>query len=238
MTTHSHVEGGIADCKTRAFPGDTSKGEIAIVRAGEFEEQGPHVQALHDDVEFPNGHRDTLVRVTRSPQAADGVVVVPITPAHRIVLVRQFRHAPRTWTWELPRGATEPGATPGATMHEELLQEIGYQAIDAPFSLGRVIPDSGTLHEIPFLVAVSVREHPEGAQPDANERIAGHTAVSYDELWHLCVAGAINDSFTMAAALRLRPHFNAGRFEIDQRYIHKYSAFEFTDRSHTKPPAL
>src|SRR3954470_11817689 len=133
----------IGDAKTRAFPGDTAKGEIAIVRAGEFDENGPHVQVLEDEVEFPGGRRDSLVRVTRSPHAPDGVVIVPITEADEIVLVRQFRHAPRTWTWELPRGATEPGRTPGATVHQELLQEIGYQATDAPFSLGRVIADSG-----------------------------------------------------------------------------------------------
>jgi ADP-ribose pyrophosphatase len=222
------TDSDIADAKTRAFPGDTAKGEIAVVAAGEFDEDGPHVQLLLDDVEFPGGRRDTLVRVTRSPRAADGVVIVPITAVHDIVLVRQFRHAPRTWTWELPRGATEPGRTPGATLHEELLQEIGYQAIDAPFSLGRVIADSGTLDEIPYIFAVRVRPHPRREpQPDANEVIAGHVALPYEKLWHLAVSGALNDSFTLAATLRLRPHFTNGRFEIDQRYVHKYSAFEF-----------
>jgi ADP-ribose pyrophosphatase len=218
----------IADAKSRAFPGDTAKGEIAIVRAGEFDENGTHVQLLEDEVEFPGGRRDMLVRVTRSPRAADGVVIVPITDNDEIVLVRQFRHAPRTWTWELPRGATEPGRTPGSTLHAELLQEIGYRAVDAPFSLGRVIADSGTLSEVPYIFAVRVQPHPaREAEPDSNERIAGHSAVSYETLWHLAVSGALNDSFTMAATLRLRPHYRDGRFEIDQHYIHKYSLFEF-----------
>jgi ADP-ribose pyrophosphatase len=218
----------IADEKTRAWPGELSRGEIRIVKAGTFDPDGPHVQLLQDEVEFPGGHKDTLVRVTRSPEAEDGVVIVPIDDEHRIILVRQFRHAPRIWTWELPRGATEPGKVPLGALHAELLQEVGYQAVDAPFSLGRVTPDSGTMHEIPYIFAVRVRPHPEKRpSPDANERIVGHTAVTYDELWRLCVTGAINDSLTIAATLRLHPHFRDGRFQIDQSHIHKYSAFEF-----------
>src|SRR5690349_4486116 len=69
----------IADVKTRAFPGDTEKGEIAIVRAGTFDENGLHVQLLEDEVELPGGKKTTLPRLTRSPHAPDGVVVVPIT---------------------------------------------------------------------------------------------------------------------------------------------------------------
>ena len=220
--------GEIADVKKRAFPGDTARGEIAVTRAGEFDEDGLLVQLLHDEVEFPGGGKATLPRVTRSPRAPDGVVIVPITADDEIVLVRQFRHAVRTWTWEIPRGATEVGATPGATLHAELLQEVGYQVIDAPFSLGRVMPDTGTMHEIPFLFAARVRPHPtREPRPDANEVIAGHAAVPYETLWHLALSGALNDALTLAATLRLRPHFTDGRFEINQRYIHKYSAFEF-----------
>jgi ADP-ribose pyrophosphatase len=207
--------GRIADDRERAYPGDLARGEIRIVTPGVFDENGTHVQLLIDEVEFPGGRRDTLVRVTRSPKAADGVVIAPIDEDHRIILVRQFRHAPRIWTWELPRGATEPGNAPVETLHEELLQEIGCVAAGSPFSLGRVMPDSGTLHEMPYLVAVRVRPHPtKRASPDPNERIAGHTAVDYEELWRLCVTGAINDSFTLAATLRLHPHFRSGRFEI------------------------
>ena len=186
------------------------------------------MQLLEDDVELPGGGSTTLPRVTRSPRAPDGVVVVPITERDEIVLVRQFRHAVRTWTWELPRGATEPGSTPGAALHGELLQEIGYQAIDAPFSLGRVMPDTGTLGESPYSLAARVRPHPaRDEQPDSTEVIAGHTCVAYETLWDLALKGAINDGLTLAATLRLRPHFREGRFVVDEEYIHKYSAFEF-----------
>src|SRR5687767_2750483 len=99
----------IADDKERAYPGDLARGEIRIVTPGVFDEDGPHVQLLEDEVEFPGGRKDKLVRVRRSPKAADGVVIAPIDDDHHIILVRQFRHAPRIWTWELPRGATEPG---------------------------------------------------------------------------------------------------------------------------------
>jgi ADP-ribose pyrophosphatase len=228
MKSETLFEQPIADDKERAWPGDLSKGEIRIVKPATFDEDGPHVQLLEDEVEFPNGTRDKLVRATRTPHAEDGVVIAPVTEADELVVVRQFRHAPRLWTWELPRGGTEVGQTPGSAVHAELLQEIGYQPADAPFSLGRVMPDSGTLYEIPYLYAVRVRPHPaKSASPDPNEQIAGHRCIAYEELWQLCLTGAINDALTMAAVLRLRPHFTNGRFEINRRYVHKYSRFEY-----------
>jgi ADP-ribose pyrophosphatase len=231
MSTKADRNTHIADDKQRSYPGSLSNGEIVIVKAGTFDEDGTHIQLLEDEVEFPNGNRGKLVRITRSPKADDGVVIVPITADDEIVLVRQFRHAPRIWTWELPRGATEVGSSPGSTLHAELLQEIGYQPIDAPFSLGRVIVESGTMHEIPYIYAVRARPHPtQRATPDPKERIAGHKAVPYDELCNLCITGALNDSLTLAAVLRLWPHFKDGRFEIDQRFIHKYSSFEYRAR--------
>src|SRR5687767_12805192 len=205
----------LADSKKRSEPGDLSKGEICIVKPGVFDEDGPHVQLLEDEVELPSGRKDRLVRVTRSPKAADGVVVVPITHSDEIVLVHQFRHAPRIWTWELPRGATEVGDAPEDTLHAELLQEIGCEAVGERYSLGRIVPDSGTLHEIPYIWAVRVRPHPtEGPSPEPNELIVGHKAIGYDMLWELCVSGELNDAFTLAAVLRLRRHYRNGRFDM------------------------
>ena len=218
----------VVDEKARAYPGDPKRGEIALLKPGEFDEDGPPVQLLQDEVQFPSGKRQKMGRVTRSPRADDGVVIAPITETDEIVLLRQFRHAPRVWLWEMPRGGTEPGRTPTSTLYEELLQEIGFQPCDVPFSLGRLVPDSGSLHEIPYLFAVRVRPHPtKSASPEPTECISGHTTIDYETLFERCVSGAINDGFTVAATMRLRPHFSGGRFAIDQRYIHMYSAFEY-----------
>lgn len=203
----------IADDAERAWPGDLAKGEIHIVTPGTFDEDGTRAQMLLDEVEFPNGKRAKLPRVTRSPKAEDGVIVAPIDEEDRIVLVHQFRHAVRRWTWELPRGASDIGQSPECALRAELLEEIGYQAIAAPLSLGRLMPDSATIDEMPYLYAVRVRPHPtKRASPESTEIIAGHEAISYPELWELCARGAINDCFTLAAVLRLHACFRDGRF--------------------------
>src|SRR5690349_7360986 len=110
MSADEKQEPTLADDTQRVYPGNLEKGEIRVISAGTFDENGPHIQLLEDEVEFPGGKRGKLVRITRSPKADDGVVIVPITDLDKIVLVRQFRHAPRIWTWELPRGATEVGS--------------------------------------------------------------------------------------------------------------------------------
>ena len=204
----------IQDSLERVWPGDLSRQEITVVQPALFDDDGMYVQLLEDEVQFPGGRRDRLVRVTRSPRAPDGVVIAPIDDEDRVILVRQFRHAPRLWLWEVPRGATEEGKTPLEALKAELLEEIGCEPVEEPLALGRLVPDSGTLHEMPYLFAVRVRPHARGnTGPEANEVITEQRAVAYDDLWQLCESGALNDSCTLAMVLRLRPYFEDGVFK-------------------------
>src|SRR6267154_781122 len=64
--------------------------------------KGPVFGVRRDEVREPTG-----VRVTREVITHPGSVVVrPVLPGGRIVLVRQYRHATRLYTWELVAGRT------------------------------------------------------------------------------------------------------------------------------------
>lgn len=56
------------------------------------------------------------------------VVIAPVLPDGRVVLVRQWRHAAGEALLELPAGTLEPGEAPEATAHRELQEEAGYRA--------------------------------------------------------------------------------------------------------------
>ena len=77
--------------------------------------------------------RDVLVvrgrRMVRDTVLHPGaVVVIPILTGHRVVLVRQYRHAVRRELLELPAGTLEPGERPEACARRELEEETGWRA--------------------------------------------------------------------------------------------------------------
>jgi ADP-ribose pyrophosphatase len=76
-------------------------------------------------VQYPSGR--TLEReIVRHPGA---VVIVPVLPDGRLVLIRVFRIALNRFSTELCAGTLEPrGEDPAACAHRELIEETGYRA--------------------------------------------------------------------------------------------------------------
>ncbi len=74
----------------------------------------------------------------------DYVTVVALTPARRVLLVRQFRPVVQRQTLELPGGHIESDESPEHAARRELLEETGF---DAPSleHLGTLVPDVGRL---------------------------------------------------------------------------------------------
>lgn len=56
------------------------------------------------------------------------VVIVPMTEAHEVRLVRQYRAAAEKWVIELPAGGLEAGEDPDLAAPRELLEETGDRA--------------------------------------------------------------------------------------------------------------
>jgi len=81
---------------------------------------------LHvDQITLPDGSRVTREIVSHPGAAA----VVPILP-DGVLLVRQYRHAVRSYLWEIPAGKLELGEKPLCCAQRELAEETGYVAKD------------------------------------------------------------------------------------------------------------
>lgn len=191
-------------------PGDAKKGEIEIL-AEETVWENETARLLVARVKLPKSDDfKEHFRLAHPEGISDGVIIVPITDDDRIVLIRQFRHPVRMWLRELPRGASEEGESPEDAAGRELKEEIGAKATEF-FPLGRMVTDSGQQVGHPHIVAARVKLSGD-AEPEDSESIDARFQYTYPELAAACERGEIIDSFTLAAVVRLRPHFESGRF--------------------------
>ncbi len=84
------------------------------------------------EVQFAAGAE---LQIYHAVSQLDYLAVVAVTPDGRIPIVRQYRPAVETFTWELPAGLIERGEEPQSACARELLEETGYPAL-AIHSLG------------------------------------------------------------------------------------------------------
>ena len=137
---------------------------------------------LNDAVIFPNGKAGVYGRMlwVSSLEGYAGVVVMPVLPDGRIVLNRNYRHATRSWEYELPRGARNKGEQPEDTAIRETKEETGLEIAELVL-LGIIAPDTGILNTVAPVYMSKVMSRGESAQEDS-EAIAGIEAFTLDEL--------------------------------------------------------
>jgi len=126
------------------------------------------------------------------------VVVLPVLPDGRIVLIRQYRHAAGQFLWELVAGHKEPHEDFLSGAHRELQEETGYTARKIS-KLLEVFPSPGLLGEkmVIFLAEGLTRGK---ARPEDDEKITQRILTLTDaRKW--IRSGRIRDSKTVAGLL-------------------------------------
>ena len=73
---------------------------------------------------LPEGDQPPFFRI----DSPDGVLVLALTRHGDIILVRQYRHAIRRMTLELPAGSVEKGESHKQAASRELFEETGFRA--------------------------------------------------------------------------------------------------------------
>jgi 8-oxo-dGTP pyrophosphatase MutT (NUDIX family) len=99
---------------------------------------------ISKQVEFEEGSQSEEYH---SLGQADYVAILAKTPDGRIPLVRQYRPAVESFTWELPSGLVEMGEDPEATCSRELQEETGLLS-SRVVKLGSFYPDTGRLSNL------------------------------------------------------------------------------------------
>ncbi|MCA2200823.1 NUDIX hydrolase [Streptomyces griseoincarnatus] len=158
----------------------------------------PYIRLLRDPVRFPDGRTGTYVRLlgyTLAPAAA----VLPLLD-DRVVLLENYRHATRSWHWEIPRGFGTEGLTAEENALKELQEEIGAQTLSIT-PVGAVHPDSGLQAQSVRLFVARL------AGVGDTEKGAGIRRVvllTPQELDSKILDGSVTDGFTLAAMTQAR----------------------------------
>lgn len=99
-------------------------GKKAKVLSSKLVYQGKVFGVRHLELIEPGGIRTTRDIVTHH----GSVVILPVLPDGRILMVRQYRHTFGGFMLELVAGRIEPGEKPLVAAKRELAEETGYRA--------------------------------------------------------------------------------------------------------------
>jgi ADP-ribose pyrophosphatase len=126
------------------------------------------------------------------------VVVLPVFPDGRILLIRQYRHAAGQYLWELVAGHKEPEEEPGEGARRELLEETGYSAKKYT-KLFEIYPSPGLLGErMDIFLAEGLTKGK--ARPEDDEKISKRIfTLAEAESW--IRGGKIRDSKSISGIL-------------------------------------
>ncbi|MGH9684774.1 MAG: NUDIX hydrolase [Candidatus Acidiferrales bacterium] len=126
------------------------------------------------------------------------VVVLPLFPDGRILLIRQYRHAARQYLWELVAGRKDEGENFVQGAHRELQEETGYTA-KRMRALTELFPTPGFVTE---KMAIFLAEDLKAgkANPEEDEKIA-LKILTLGEAERWIHTGKIRDAKTVAGIL-------------------------------------
>jgi len=175
-------------------PSGSSDQKQAQVLSSKIVYEGSIFSVRQDEVVEPSG-----VHATREMIAHPGsVVVLPVLPDGRIVLIRQYRHAAKQYLWELVAGRIDAGENPRKAAARELLEETGYRAKRFRVFLD-VFPTPGFLEERMYILLAEGLTAGE-AQPEEDEKIVSRI-YNRKELDKMIRGGKLRDAKTIAALL-------------------------------------
>ncbi len=156
--------------------------------------QGRVFTVRRDQVIEPSGLEATREIVVHG----GSVVVLPVLPGNRIVLIRQFRYAAGQYLWELVAGHKEREEDPEVGARRELLEETGYRAQHMR-KLLEFFPSPGLLSErMDLFLATSLTKGP--ARPEDDEKIS-QRILPLREALRWIRSGKIRDAKSVAGIL-------------------------------------
>lgn len=100
----------------------------------------------------------------------DGITVIPFLSDNEVLILKEYRHAIKSWQYQFPSGMIEPGEKPEETARKEIAEETGYECTDLIY-LGYTYPSFGSTTEKIHLFAAKLGAPAETDGKEALEEI-------------------------------------------------------------------
>ena len=158
-----------------------------------------YILVLRDLVEFLDGRKGSYFRVLNQAdlRGGQGAVILPEMNG-KYLLLRQYRHPTRSWSYEVPRGFGEPGVPAEQQAEDEVREEIQGEIAE--------LIDLGIYHSNTGLEGNKVKLYfaklKSIGKPAQSEGIESYRWVSLNELEDMIATAKITDGFTIAAYTR------------------------------------
>ncbi len=172
----------------------TASGKKPQVLSSRVIYEGAVFGIRRDEIIEPSGVRTAREMITHP----GSVVVLPVLPDGRVLLIRQYRYAARQYLWELVAGRMDPGENPRQAAARELIEETGFRAKRLRIFL-EFFPTPGFLEEKMFLLLAEGLT-PGKAEPEEDEKIISR-AYKHRELEEMIRKGKLRDGKTIAGIL-------------------------------------
>ena len=157
--------------------------------------QGRVFNITVDQVAYPDGR---LVKM-ECVRHRGSVVLLPMTGADHILLVRQYRYVVNQWLWELPAGTLEPNESLEAAALRECHEEVGKVAGRAEKLLS-FFPSPGFCdEEMNFFLLTNLRDRrPDEPAPHQDpDEILNVKEFSVQDVREMVRSGEIRDMKTV-----------------------------------------
>ncbi len=178
-------------------------------------------ETLSSEHHFTNNHLEVVTETVRTPTRSQprswtivhrkaAVIVAPMTPDGRLLLIRQERMPIRAAIWEMPAGQIDNAEADDEAIREmarrELREETGYElALGGELiSLGHYFASPGFTDEYGYLFLARPVEHSarEDDQDEA-ESILDCRAFAIGEIRRMIADNEIRDANTLGICARL-----------------------------------
>jgi 8-oxo-dGTP pyrophosphatase MutT (NUDIX family) len=185
-------------------------------------QEGPGWETVSNDLQYANSHLQVFLTKVHTPARPAGavwtvvhrkgaVVIAPMTPDGRLLLIRQERIPVRAALWEFPAGQIDTpteadDAVIRATARRELQEETGYELgpMGELIPMGCFFSSPGFTDEHGYLfLARGVIPSPLGSHHDAGESIQECRPFTVAELRGMIAENEVRDANTLSAFARM-----------------------------------